>query len=44
MVGIRGLTTYDQYGTPEHGRQANRRDFEPNMINAVVVRKWKGRE
>jgi Transposase DDE domain len=44
VVGIRGLTTYDQYGTPEHGRQANRRDFEPNVINAVVVRQWKGRD
>jgi hypothetical protein len=43
VVGIAGLTTYDQYGTPEHGRQHNRRDFEPNLINAVVVRKWNNR-
>jgi Transposase DDE domain len=28
VVGITGLTTYDQYGTPEHGRQHNRRDFQ----------------
>lgn len=41
VVGIAGLTTYDQYGTPEHGRHANRRDFEPNPIPAVVVRKWR---
>jgi hypothetical protein len=44
VVGITGLTTYDQYGTPEHGRQHNRRDFEPNPINAVVVRKWHNRD
>jgi hypothetical protein len=42
VVGITGLTTYDQYGTPEHGRTHNRRDFQPNPINAVVVRKWNG--
>jgi hypothetical protein len=43
VVGLTGLTTYDQYGTPEHGRQHNRRDFQPHPINAVVVRKWHGR-
>ena len=44
MVGITGLTTYDQYGTPEHGRQHHRRDFQPHPINAVVVRQWHGRD
>ena len=44
VVGITGLTTYDQYGTPEHARQHNRRDFAPNPINAVVVRKWHNRD
>ena len=34
-LGTTGLTTYDQYGTPEHERHANRRDFQPNPINAV---------
>ncbi|MDQ3831150.1 MAG: transposase, partial [Candidatus Tectomicrobia bacterium] len=43
VVGITGLTTYDQYGTPEHGRQHNRRDFQPHPINAVVVRQWRGK-
>ncbi|MGH8060037.1 MAG: transposase, partial [Candidatus Entotheonellia bacterium] len=38
VVGITGLTTYDQYGTSEHGRHANRRDFQPHLLNAVVVR------
>jgi hypothetical protein len=44
VVGIAGLTTYDQYGTPEHGRHSNRRDFQPNPINAVVVRQWRNRD
>jgi hypothetical protein len=44
VVGIAALTTYDPYGTPEHGRGHNRRDFQPNPINAVVVRTWNGHE
>jgi hypothetical protein len=44
VVGITGLTTYDQYGTAEHGRYANRQDFEANLLNAVVVRTWHGRD
>jgi Transposase DDE domain len=44
VVGIAGLTTYDQYGPLEHGRQANRRDFQPNPIHAVVVRRWSNRD
>jgi hypothetical protein len=43
VVGITALTTYDQSGTPEHGRAHNRRDFQANPINAVVVRQWHGR-
>jgi hypothetical protein len=44
VVGITGLTTYDQYGTPEHACHANRRDFQANPINAVVVRTWQGKD
>jgi Transposase DDE domain len=44
VVGITGLTTYDQYGSEEHGCHANRRDFQANPINAVVVRKWQGKD
>jgi Transposase DDE domain len=44
VVGITGLTTDDQYGTAEHGRHDNCRDFQPNPINAVVVRKWQGKD
>jgi hypothetical protein len=42
VVGITGLTTDDQDGTPEHGRHHHRRDFEANPIHAVVVRQWHG--
>ena len=44
VVGITGLTTDDQYGTQEHERQANRRDFQPHPITAVVVRQWNGND
>jgi len=44
VVGITGLTTDDQYGTPEQRRQANRRDFQANPLNAVVVRQWHGKD
>jgi hypothetical protein len=44
VVGITGLRTYDQYGTPEHGRHANRRDFQAHPVNVVVVRQWQGKD
>ena len=44
VAGLMALTTYDQYGTPEHVRQANRGAFQANPINAVVVRKWQGKD
>jgi Transposase DDE domain len=44
VVGITGVTTYDQYGTPEHARHASRRDFQANPINAVVVRQWQSKD
>jgi hypothetical protein len=44
VVGVTSLTTDDHYGSQEHGRQQHRRDFQPNLINAVVVRKWLGKD
>jgi hypothetical protein len=44
VVGITGLITDDQYGTPKHGRHHYRRDFEPTPIHAVVVRQWQGKD
>jgi hypothetical protein len=37
LIGITGLTSYDQYGDEAHQRQANRSDFEGQPINALVV-------
>jgi hypothetical protein len=44
VVGIQGLTTDNQYETPEHGRRHHRRDFQPHPIHAVVVRTWHNRD
>lgn len=40
LVGIAGLTTYDAYGDPQQTQYANRRDYQGQPINAVVVRRW----
>jgi hypothetical protein len=42
VIGLAGLRSYDQYGTAEHTKQANRKDFVVNPINAVVVTAWAG--
>jgi hypothetical protein len=42
VAGIAGLKSYDQYGDEEHTKQANRKDFLSNTINAVVVTCWQG--
>ena len=43
LVGIVGLTTYDDYGDPEHVRHRNRADYAGQPINAVVVHTWNNR-
>ena len=43
LVGIEGLTTYDQYGEAEQTQYAHRRAYEGQPINAVVVRRWNNR-
>jgi hypothetical protein len=42
VVGVEGLTTLDSYGSPGHKLGANRKDFQPNPLNAVVVWHWRG--
>src|SRR3972149_5785932 len=37
LIGISGLTSYDQYGDEAHQRRVNRSDFEGQPINAPVV-------
>jgi hypothetical protein len=44
VVGITGLTTDAQEGTPAHGRHTHRREFQGHRITAVVGRRWTGRD
>jgi hypothetical protein len=44
LVGIAGLTTYDDYADPEQARHRNRADYTGHPINAVVVQTWENRE
>jgi hypothetical protein len=37
LIGIKNLTSYDQYGDEEHQQHSNRTDFAGNPINAIVV-------
>ena len=43
LYGVKGLTAYDQYGDADHQQKINRKDFEPNPINAIVVQHWAGK-
>ena len=42
IIGVKGLTSYDQYGDEEHLRKRNRKDFKANPINGVMVVKFRG--
>jgi Transposase DDE domain len=43
VVGLEALTSYDSYGEAEETQHAQRRDYEGQPINAVVVRRWDNR-
>jgi hypothetical protein len=43
LYGVKGLTTYDQYGDADHQKKVNRKDFNPNPINTIVVQQWEGK-
>ncbi len=42
VMGITGLNTYDQYGDNSVNRYSKK--FSPNLINAIMVTRWKGDE
>jgi len=42
LYGVKGVTAYDQYGDADHQKRRNRKDFEPNPLNVVVVYQWQG--
>jgi hypothetical protein len=45
VMGIKGLTSYDQYGDEEHNKKnRNSKDFKANPINVIMVTKWKKEE
>ena len=44
LAGVPNLKTYDSYGPVEDAEKHNRKDFEGNPINAVVVRMWNNKE
>ena len=45
VIGIKGLTSYDQYGDAEHNQKDKfSKDFKGNKINAVMVTEWDGKE
>jgi Transposase DDE domain. len=44
LVGIEGLCTYDQYCPGEEVSHILRKDYVPQPINAVVVRKWDNKD
>jgi DDE family transposase len=43
VVGLEALTSYDSYGAAEQTQHAQRRDYEGQPINAVVVRSFDNR-
>jgi len=42
IIGVEGLTTYDQYGDEKHTGKHNRKDFKANPINGIMVIKFRG--
>ena len=42
VVGVAELRSYDQYGDADHSKHTNRKGFQGNALNAVVVTKWAG--
>lgn len=43
LYGVRDVTAYDQYGDADHQTKLNRKDFQPNPINVIVVQQWQGK-
>lgn len=40
VYGVSQLNTYAAYGKPEHAKDQNKKSFDPNLINAIVVTQW----
>jgi len=44
LYGVKGVTSYDQYGDAAHQKRLNRKDFQANPLNAIVVYEWSGKK
>lgn len=43
LIGVKDVASYDQYGDAQHQKRINRKDFEANPINVIVVTEWEGK-
>jgi hypothetical protein len=43
LYGVKAVTAYDQYGDADHQTKLNRKDFQPNPLNVIVVYEWQGK-
>lgn len=43
LRGLRGLISYDQYGDAQHQQRIDRKDFQPNPINALLIQSYNGK-
>jgi hypothetical protein len=41
VQGVFDLTTFSTYGDAAHQQTLNRHDFKPNLVNAIVVTRWR---
>ena len=43
LIGVKDMVSFDRYGDAEHRKRINRKDFEANPINVIVVTEWEGK-
>jgi hypothetical protein len=43
LFGVKEVTAYDPYGDAQHQKTLNRKDFQPNPLNVIVVQEWEGK-
>jgi len=43
LCGVKDLVTFDTYGDEEHQKKINTKAFQANLINALVVTRWRNK-
>jgi hypothetical protein len=43
LYGVKAVTAYEQYGDTAHQKKLNRKDFQPNPLNVIVIYEWQGK-